>query len=255
MDASSIPPELVRELEVLRRRAYGLDADIDADPIALQRLDELEAALHPPAPFSAAPPRDEAGSAGRTATRQLMVERPTQAALVVASDEFDDPVRHDSPLRVDRRQASPFIGTAVAVAAIIALGWAASALFTPRGDIVLAATQSTVQERQDLIDQIDLASFGMVGSRLQPFADFRELSVWSATSSSGVTCLLVRSDSDGVFEVGCTPAPLQPSIDLRVGEQVRPELVGDLAMDSVVRFVLRGDEVGVWIADAGGSTP
>ncbi|KRA23835.1 hypothetical protein ASD65_04910 [Microbacterium sp. Root61] len=255
MDASSIPPELIRELEVLRRRAYGLDADIDADPMALQRLDELEAALHPAARFSGVVSRVEVGSAERTATRQLMAERPTQETLVVESDELLDPVRHDSSQRVDRRQASPFTGTAVAVAAIIALGWAASALFTPRGDIVLAATQSTAQERQDLIDQVDLASFGMVGSRLQPFADFRELSVWSATSPSGVTCLLVRSDSDGVFQVGCTPAPLQPSIDLRVGDQVRSALVGDLAIDSVVRFVLRGDEVGVWIADAGGSTP
>ncbi len=44
MDASSPPSDAERELDELRRRAYGPHPDIQNDPAALARLTELEAA-------------------------------------------------------------------------------------------------------------------------------------------------------------------------------------------------------------------
>ena len=44
MDASSPPSDAERELNELRARAYGPHPDIQADPAALARLTELEAA-------------------------------------------------------------------------------------------------------------------------------------------------------------------------------------------------------------------
>lgn len=247
-----MPPEFVHELDALRRRAYGLDADIDCDPIALRRLGELEAALHPraaPAPepspveasFDSHPDRVHPAAAIRDGAPPLVAAK--------EPDELLDPLRHSSPPRPERHLPS-LRGVTTIVAAIGALGLAASILSSSRGDVVLTAAQSSLQQRQDLVDEVDLASIGMIGARLQPFADFRDISVWSAVNSSGVTCLLVGSDREGDFQIACTPAPLQPSLDLRVGDQVRPGLVGGLPAGSVVRLVLHGDDVGVWIAEA-----
>lgn len=230
-----MPPEFIRELDALRRRAYGVDADIACDPVALRRLSELEAATHP------------------TATAE---EPPIESApALLAADEPDelhDPIRHESAVRVAVLPPSTIRVTAFVVAAIVAVGWAAGLSSGSRGDDVLVARQSTQQERQDLIDQVDLAALDMIGARLQRFDEFRDLSVWSATGGSGVTCLLVGSDGRGAFHVGCTPAPLRPSLDLRVGNTLRPEVVGDLPVGSVVRLVLHGDDVGVWVAEAAG---
>lgn len=226
-----MPPELVRELAALRRRAYGLGADIEADPTAVRRLGELEEAVRP-------------------ALTTTLAQHMRPEAPFVATGETAPGVAPEFPTPAGHPRAVPSRTTAVSIAAIVALGWAMSTLLAPAGDVVLTASPTALQERQDLVDDVDLASIGMVGAQLQGFRDFRELSVWSATDSSAVTCLLVRSEHEGLLEVGCTPAPLQPSLDLVVGDQVRPERVGDLPVGSVIRFVLRGAEVGVWIADA-----
>lgn len=259
MDASLLPPELIRELEALRRRAYGLGADIDADPVALQRLRELESAQRSNAPIATdEAPGDgvtsEAATVVRSDARHLVAERGSRQKLFAGAepDELLDPVRRSPAGRPDRRLPSSIRATVVAVTVIVVLGWVTSMLSTPRTDTVLTAMPSSQQERQDLIDEVDLATFGMVGAHLRAFTGFHELSVWSASSGSGMTCLLVQSDGGEVLQMGCTPAPLQPSIDLRVGDQVSPDLVGGLPAGSVVRFALRGGQVGVWTAEATG---
>ncbi|SDG96295.1 hypothetical protein [Microbacterium pygmaeum] len=218
MDASPLPPEFARELETLRRRAYGLDADIDADPVALRRLDELEARTHP---------------------------------LVVADvpDELSDPLRRTPHVPPEPKPSPPPRRNVFVIGVVLLLLWAANALTVPHGEAVLVPTDSTQQERQDIIDLVDLTSFGMVGAQLESFGAFRELSVWSAVDDSGLTCLLVGSEADGLAQVACTPAPLQPSLDLRVGERIEAASVGGLGAGSVVRFAMDGHSIEVWTAE------
>ena len=73
------------ELEALRRRAFGPDADIHDDPAALARLIELEDLARPgraerpspkPRPAASEPPREVAPAAATTRTR-----RPRHSAL------------------------------------------------------------------------------------------------------------------------------------------------------------------------------
>ncbi|KAA9106424.1 hypothetical protein [Microbacterium rhizomatis] len=242
MDASPMPPEFVRELDALRRRAYGLDADIESDPVALRRLAELEAAAHsslehPPAP-------SPVGLLSAGATRALA----TTLVDAREPDELLDPLRHVAERPpVGRRWSTRRV--AAIIAGIVALGWIASFVLIPHPDDTLAAARSSAQARQNLVDHVDLIAMGMLGARLDPFAGYGALSVWSATNESGTRCLLVGS-GDSEFRSACAPAPLDPSLDLRVGDDVRPGLVGGLPTGSVIRFVLSGDDVGVWVAHA-----
>src|SRR5690606_7508521 len=50
-DIPAMDTERVDELDVLRARAYGPAADIDDDPAAIRRLEELEARRTPRAPI------------------------------------------------------------------------------------------------------------------------------------------------------------------------------------------------------------
>ncbi|AZS38377.1 hypothetical protein CVS47_03033 [Microbacterium lemovicicum] len=67
------------ELARLRRRAYGPDADIAADPVALARLDELEQAARPQPEPERAPEPDPTPAAAASAR---LSEAPVAAAVV-----------------------------------------------------------------------------------------------------------------------------------------------------------------------------
>lgn len=120
------------ELAELRRRAYGPDADIQSDPGALQRLRELEAALHPAAPIAttgagaadapttAAGDADEAGGPGEDEAPEAA---PSGAAEPVAETAAAGPDGPAKPRRVTALVlaaalliAFAGIGTGVAVA-------------------------------------------------------------------------------------------------------------------------------------------
>lgn len=114
----------------------------------------------------------------------------------------------------------------------------------------LAPTLSSGQDRQDLIDDVDLVSLGMQGARLQSYEPLDELAVWSVVDPLGTTCLLVRrADVEGLV-AACESAPRLPTLDLRVGDAVRSEEVGRLAIGSTVRFALNGQQVEVRVTPA-----
>ncbi len=218
MDATSLPPEFARELADLRRRAFGPDADIAADPIALTRLEELERLSH----AAPVPPEDAALPRGRSAV----------------------PVTRSRPMR--RRWIT---ASAIAAAGAVVIGAGAlAATGRPDGVSIVA----TAAERQRLVDRVDLARIDMIGAQLQPFADFQGLWVWSATSPAGSTCLLVGSGEDDALRVECADAATSLSLALRVGDQVRPALVGGLPEGSEVRFTMRDGSVSVTVQTADG---
>src|SRR6476469_2850542 len=81
MDATAPSPEGSRELADLRKRAYGPDADIDDDPVALRRLLELEALLHVEAPT----PVDGYGRAADQTVAQTVT--PARRTIVDAGEQ------------------------------------------------------------------------------------------------------------------------------------------------------------------------
>ena len=72
----------VTELAALRRRAYGPDADIDGDPAAVARLDELETRARQASAPSPAPELEQpvVGSVAPTAAAAVVVNQPAVPA-------------------------------------------------------------------------------------------------------------------------------------------------------------------------------
>ena len=79
-----------QELRALRARAYGPMADIDTDPAALRRLQQLEAMQHP-----AGSVRDAAASPGEAEPEEVRAPEPAAAGWDRAFEVFE-PSRSDS---------------------------------------------------------------------------------------------------------------------------------------------------------------
>lgn len=223
---------LEAELTALRARAYGVDADIGADPAALARLAELEE-LHaaamaraghesgPPAPDTEVPSRPAPESDGRSSAAAGWWHR-TRAGAFAA-------------------------GAAVATAAAVAVaGWA---LWTaPRPDATLHATGGSPSEQ--VLRLTDYARRQMVAkTTLRAFEPILGLEVWSARSGLGSSCLLVFEPvTDDLLGVGCVPPPAQPTVEIYdVPVAWMQQWTERFPTGTAVRFVLNGDVVDVWI--------
>ena len=143
MDASSPPSDAERELDELRRRAYGPHPDIQADPAALARLTELEAAR------TASPPqrrrhRDQRTrcSRGWRASCRLHPDRPgadrpdsATSIAPVAASSADSPRSLWHRLTATRARRSSFV--AGALVAVLALAYTVAWLVRPHPDATL----------------------------------------------------------------------------------------------------------------------
>ena len=241
MGSGGIPREgaLEAELSALRTRAYGLDADIDSDPAALARLAELEQ-LH---------------AAAATA--------PTRAAEVQPrADQL--PRSHadaSSEAGVVARWRRTRTSAAVTGAAVILAGAAAVTGWmwwtAPRPDVTLHRTDA--EPSAQVLRLADYARRQLVmKSTLQPFEPVMGLEVWSAQTTFGNTCLLVfEPASDEFLAIGCAPAPADPIAEIYdVPVAWEEEWVDGFPTGTVVRFMLHGDAVDVWIHEgAGPSVP
>jgi hypothetical protein len=124
------------ELEALRRRAFGPDADIQDDPEALARLIALEELARPRVAIETAGPRDAVAAAVR--------HEPASATegAGVPTDGSSPPALKDDPVPVPRRrrwtQRATLITGTLAAAAIVA----AIVLAQPRGEPLPAAAPS-----------------------------------------------------------------------------------------------------------------
>ena len=116
----------VAELAALRRRAYGPDADIDGDPVALARLDELETRVR----LGIAPPVPDVEQAPPVVPDTVAAS--TEPAAVIVNEP-------DSPApRFGRRTV--FVAGIVAVAVVVAVVAAALAVGRPTTAPVSGAT-------------------------------------------------------------------------------------------------------------------
>ncbi|HEX5856599.1 MAG TPA: hypothetical protein VFY91_00680 [Microbacterium sp.] len=233
------------ELRILRARAYGPDPDIDADPAALARLAELEAA-HTRAAFSV-------GESAVPATPE-----PVRSSAPVDSPPFPaEPVvvQDERPARVRRPiTATPLrllavgLGAAALTVIVIAVGMPAGerrpdATLRSSGeapdDSLLEMLQSEGQEHP--LDRTALRGASEMEidlSTLRAFGTYAELELWAATNIFGSPCLIaVHRASMDVVARSCVPSSATLLIDTGGRE---------LSDSEPVRFVHRGETVDVY---------
>jgi len=226
---------LEAELSALRARAYGVDADIGADPVAVARLAELEE-LHAAATVAA--PRE--------------TEPPDRAA------EYAEAVvggRPDLPAGKRRtRTGAFFAGAAVAtVAGLAVAGW--MTWTAPHPDMTLRATGAAPSDQ--VLRLTDYARRQLVKkSTLRAYEPALGLEVWSARSVLGNDCLLVfETATDELLNVGCVPPPAEPLVEVHdVPVAWMERWTEQFPTGTVVRFVRAGDVVDVWIYEGADRT-
>jgi hypothetical protein len=262
MDAPRGPADFDQsELQHLRRRAYGPDADIAEDAAAQARLSELEAAQRRepdpvvddtaalpeppeglrPAPASVLQPGDEASVDHEPGGRPVTQRDP--AGALIAGSKTADKARSAPWWR--RRRMLPWGIAAVAVL-VAAIGIGVSvveesnepqpvARLTPQGQPGSASipVDDDVPVRYDLT-VADFISYGSYGA----------LQIWSTTSLEDQRCIaVVVQNHISVFE--CTAPSVDTIADYNIdADMIPPEPSGELS--PYVRFVLHDDVVDVY---------
>jgi hypothetical protein len=228
MDAATPTHQRSWELAVLRRRAYGPDADIQRDPEALRRLHELEELALPPDPDTLAPSESPVPAA---------VDQPPSVASDSTADEMEriataEPARwwHSRRLWLVAAVSLTF-GLAAGSTAVAA----SSAFSTGRPDTTLNVVEWTG----------DLDFWGMAGGSIVSYERFHDIQVFTGRNAEGSRCLLLGF-RDRIFTMTCAIADLDPVLDLSSREWPA-FLEGELNPGGVLRFVARTDGVDVWL--------
>lgn len=247
------------ELERLRARAYGPDADIAGDPDALRRLAELEARQREaePEPAPAKSPADE----GDPPADEADETRPDAAR----PDETGEPAAPERDAAPSPRGIGRWLPGLWAVSLLLVAAIAAAMTFTTT--TALLRPVPTGETRQ--IATIELGS---------DFLAPRYLGLEQRTESRGhrnwygLTILVVRgtwygdtedeclvimreadvdpnSDSlSGPLFTGCGAGVLPAVLQLRVNDAMPDELREEFPVGTGLRFVLDGARVGVFVA-------
>ncbi|MCW3493048.1 hypothetical protein [Microbacterium sp. SSM24] len=266
------------ELRVLRERAYGPDADIHLDPVALARLRELESVVTatdaaPSAPPALTPMRDDPSTARR---EEPLDGQPFDADPLDAdpfdADAFDADPAPPAPgsaegtppaASTDPRDDAPARRGTLSRRTIWL--WAASvALALVAGAGITMTTSSSGGNQVAVLPEVEVTEwptsvFGdpQEGARVfEVFEGTRALVVPNAWGGPGseIVCLFVvpAEGPDGapavneILTTGCGGTAFAPSASLDVDEG-SPEALRDRFPDGTgVRFAIEGDEVHVY---------
>lgn len=227
MGAPSSSSERTRELAELRSRAYGPDADIDRDADALARLIELEELVRVDGP---------------EAVVGTILDDPTPAdakrADAKPADATDTPDAREPWWR--RLPLRAYILGALVVGLFV--GWAVPALLAPH-------PVTTLQQAPIDGAPLDFQMYGIQAVAPVRYQSFHDLEVWSARTEQGALCIVVTTDAGEWITAGCAPEPLKPTADVNFFAGMRPIDGLELPDGSVLRFVLNGAAMEVWIAE------
>lgn len=241
MDTSSQPSDDKRELDALRRRAYGPNPDIQTDPAALARLEELEAARkavppdaadtglgEPAAAADGAPSPDPAWTAPREGTPQSLWRRLTAA----------------------RARRSPLVAGALVV--FLALAYTmASLVGQPRPDAIL---QPIADEAENAVFKtLSFYSSNADESTIRGYQPYRGRQPVFHMDRRGYQCLRIFGPGYGEPNPNCVP----PGVDLFADVDTWPlqnhdfiEGIPGLPDGSIARFHYRGHSVDVFLYPA-----
>lgn len=253
---------VVAELAELRRRAYGPDSDIAADPAAQARLAELEDSLRVPAGAQKSTTTDAAPpGAASPRPAQGETEPPTDAAgetdpAAAAAGETDPPadaageasVDHD---RKDSRGARlPWVvaGVAAAVAIVAVTMLSVSELSRVRPEVSLGATEAPDGVNPPALDGPMLDYWGLTGSELDYHGSLGKIDVWTMDGDEDVACIFFSVGGE-YWGQNCAVRPLAPLVEFRASEDVVPadSLNPPVPAGSFLRFAWEGDVVNVYI--------
>ena len=261
------PPE--DELAALRRRAYGPDADIGADPRAQARLADLEhqlstrehgasAVARTRPPIGQATEVDDPATVATAHGASATPDAGDEAETGISATPAESAPSAKAPGR--RRRTLPWmIATGAAVVAT-ALG----AMYVYAANEPDAVTEPLVEARLVALDEPppgnvppalseeDLAYLAAVAETTEPVfvshGGYGPLEVWSTTTRHNWQCLAVVFESS-VWRFNCSVSSLDTVADVSVQESLLPTDApgGPIPEWSDVRFVLHDDVVDVYI--------
>ena len=267
MSTPTDPPR--DELRALRQRAYGPDADIHDDPVALARLHELENAARPsavaPVASASAPPPEEATDASplTDAANSTATEAEPSPAVADPAPIADDQSAGaapedgipDSPNTTDESTDAParrpwwrrripvlWAGSLAGVALLAGVGLTLGVQALDSGQVAVLS----VDEEADWPSQM----FGSQPPGSLVFEDFHGLTVLAFSQGFGPgdmqDCLYITTADQGVGASGCGPDAFPATASLQVLSVSPVKLRDAFEPGTALRFVLDGDQVRVY---------
>ena len=248
MDASSPPSDAERELDELRKRAYGPHPDIQVDPAAMARLTELEAAR------TARPPDGADAEIGELAAAADGAPAADSAGTASGADTSDPVASGEDSLRsLWQRLTSPRArrGALLAgvLAALIALAYAAAGLVGPHPD-------ATVHRIPNEADGMVVSLLGVLGMDAEPssihgYEPYRGLETWFAVDAQGFQCFMIIERSGPTVDgANCVPPGVDLFADIGAWPLLGDDVMRGLPDGSIIRFHYRGDSVDVFVYPA-----
>ncbi|GAA2990677.1 hypothetical protein JOD63_001071 [Microbacterium terrae] len=260
MDAAARTPERsdddsARELDRLRRRAYGPDADITADAAAQFRLAQLEAARRaPPGPLeddrSASPPPTTAAPSEGAAPSAGHVDS-------TASPDAAPQARGPHAAAPHRSRKRARVGMLIAAGAVLFTLGITIGVFWPTSsdnpDDTPDAVLDISSDPQPWRDQWDRALdfWGLTAGSMVPYEQFAGLGVWTGHAAGDARCLVLTQE-EAIVTATCASAGLDPIFDLTVGRDVAADSGTGLPEGTVLRFRADDGEVAVWVRQPAG---
>jgi len=263
MDPSSSRSDAERELDELRRRAYGPHPDIQSDPAAQLRLTELEAAR-------TASPRTATGTGTDVTTPAAApdsgpVAHPTWTRIINEPDSTISiaPVaesRSGSTSSTWRRLTGTrvrrysFMAGALAVflAGVFTVAW----IVRPHPD----ATVHPIADKADVVvlTMLDFLStlefaWGEADgqSSFRGYQQYQGVEPWFFVDGRGYHCFMLISRSGPyVNGANCVPPGVDLFADIDASNLPTDDGMEDLPNGSIVRFHYRGDSVDVFLYPA-----
>ena len=261
MDPSSPRSDAQRELDELRRRAYGPHPDIQSDPAAQVRLAELEAArTASPLALTDTDVRTPAA-----APYSGSVAHPTRTRFI---DEVPDPATSIAPVAESRigsmwstwrrftatqvRRYSFIAGVlAVLLAAVFTVAW----ILRPHPDATLHPiadeADSDVLTMLEFLSTLEFPWGEAAGqSSFRGYQQYRGFEPWFFVDGRGYRCFMII-DRSGPFVDGANCVP--PGVDLFAdidGDFLRTDDGMTGVPNGIVRFHYRGDSVDVFLYPA-----
>ncbi|MBA8817389.1 hypothetical protein FHX48_002488 [Microbacterium halimionae] len=234
-----------RELAALRERAYGREADIASDPLALSRLRELEGAISEGAMSDSPIRREGLPIVDASHGREAGTSEPVPVAEADETDVDDPVVAKGVGKRLLWAWAVSLVAVAVAASVITAALTSGEA--TPYATLsILPAAEVPASALQ-----------GLNESDAVRYTDFYGVILASGVSdfSRGEDrmCLIVLTDgaaTSGEGTYGACAAPgLNPVLDYVVDGFSSEQLRAVFASGTPLRFALNGDRIDVYVGD------